>query len=175
MIKIIGIKITDRIKEAGLTQEILSRYAGQITTRLGFHELTNEVCSREAYLILHLSGNPVETDKMVLELKELGGIEIKEMTFEDRKPFVNFPCEEGALRIVGILIYKREHQAISSVQKILTSYGCVIRTRLGVNEEFFGLPAGLIIIELMGDEIQMDLLEKDLQKIPDIILRKMIF
>jgi hypothetical protein len=44
-----------------------------------------------------------------------------------------------------------------------------------VNEEFFGSPAGLIIVELMGDEIQMDLLEKDLQRLSAVHLRKMVF
>jgi hypothetical protein len=175
MIKTLGIKIIDRIKEAGLTQEILSRYAGLITTRLGFHELTTELCSREAYILLHLTGTAVETGKLHSELKELGGIEIREMIFDDEKPFVNFSSEEGALRIIGILIEKKEQSAIAAVQRILTSYGCVIRTRLGVNEEFFGSPAGLIIIELVGDEIQMDLLENDLQKLPKVILRKIVF
>lgn len=175
MIKILGIKIIDRIKEAGLTQEILSRYAGLITTRLGFHELSNELCSREAYIILHLSGNAVNTNQLLSDLKELGGIEIREMTFENKSPFVNFSSEEGALRIIGILVEKREHKAVMALQKTLTSYGCVIRTRLGVNEEFFGEPAGLILVELMGDEIQMDLLERDLQRLPEVILRKMVF
>jgi hypothetical protein len=175
MIKILGIKILDRIKEAGLTQEILSKYASLITTRLGFHELTTEVCSREAYIILHLSGSEPETLKLRNELKTIGGIDFREMTFNDNKPFVNFPCEEGSLRFLGILVEKRERAAISAVQKILTAYGCVICTRLGVNEEFFGNPAGLIVLELMGDEIQMDLLEKDLQGLPDVNLRKMVF
>jgi hypothetical protein len=175
MIKILGIKIIDRIKEAGLTQGILSKYGGLITTRLGFHELTSDLCSREAYLILHLKGTAAETARLCSELKELGGIDIHEMTFDDKKPFVNFNAEEGSLRIIGMLVEKKEFGTIAAVQKILTSYGCVIRARLGVNEEFFGEPAGLIIIELVGDEIQMDLLEKDLQKLPKIILRKMVF
>jgi hypothetical protein len=175
MIKILGIKIIDRIKEAGLTQGILSKYAGLITTRLGFHELTTELCSREAYILLHLTGTAAETGRLYSELNELGGIEMREMTFDDEKPFVNFSSEEGALRIIGILVEKKERSAIADVQKTLTSYGCVIRARLGVNEEFFGSPSGLIIIELVGDEIQMDLLEKDLQKLPKVILRKMVF
>jgi hypothetical protein len=175
MIKILGIRITDRIKEAGLTQGILSKYSGLISTRLGFHELTTNICSREAYIILHLSGSESETVKLFSELQALGGIDVREMTFDDNKPFVNFNAEEGALRIIGLLVEKQEQNAISAVQKTLTSYGCVIRTRLGVNEEFFGKPAGLIILELIGDEIQMDLLEKDLQKIGGVILRKMVF
>jgi predicted regulator of amino acid metabolism with ACT domain len=87
---------------------------------------------------------------------------------------VNFTSDEGALRIIGILVRKKEQDVISEIQKILTSYGCVIRTRLGVNEEFFGEQAGLIIIELVGDEIQMDLLEKDLIKLKRVVLRKMV-
>lgn len=175
MIKVLGIKIIDRIKEAGLTQNILSKYANLITTRLGFHELTTELCSREAYILLHLAGNATETGRLHAELKGVGGVDVREMTFDDNKPFINFKSEEGALRIVGILIEKKEHDIIVSLQKILTSYGCVIRARLGVNEEFFGEPAGLIIIELIGDEIQMDLLEDDLQQLPKVILRKIVF
>jgi hypothetical protein len=175
MIKILGIKILDRIKEAGLTQDVLSKYSSLITTRLGFHELTTEVCSREAHIVLHLSGSEPDTLKLRNELKAIGGIDVREMSFNDNKPFVNFPCEEGSLRFLGILVEKKEHTAITAVQKTLTAFGCVICTRLGVNEEFFGSPAGLIIVELMGDEIQMDLLEKDLQGLPDVHLRKMVF
>jgi hypothetical protein len=175
MIKILGIKIIDRIKEAGLTQNILSKYAGLITTRLGFHELSSEVCSREAYIILHLSGNEQEAIKLHNELNSLGGIEIREMIFSDDRPFINFPCEEGSLRFLGILIDKKDFGAITEVQRTLTSFGCVIRTRMGVNEEFFGSPAGLIVLELMGDEIQMDLLESNLQKLEKVNLRKMVF
>ncbi len=42
MIKVLGIKIVDRIKEAGLTQEILSKHSAVITTRMGFHEVTDK-------------------------------------------------------------------------------------------------------------------------------------
>ena len=76
MIKVIGIKILDRIKEAGLTQGILSHHATIITTRLGFHEVTDEVCSREAYIILHINGDPSDSEKLKKELSMLGGIEL---------------------------------------------------------------------------------------------------
>lgn len=173
--KILGIKITDRIKEAGRTQEVLSRNSSIITTRLGFHELTTDLCSREAYIILHITGDNISVGRLINDLKEIGGIELREMAFDDGKPFINFHSEEGALRILGILIEKKNHVAVIALQKAFTSYGCVIRARLGVNEEFFGNPAGLIILELTGDEIQMDLLEDDLQKIPNVHLRKMTF
>lgn len=174
MIHILGIKIIDRIKEAGLTQEILSKYAGLITTRLGFHELNTEICSREAYIILHIQGNRDKINKLVEDLKSIGGIGLSEMTFDGDIQLVS-QAQEGKIRVLGILVEKKNHEPVIAVQKTLTAYGCVIRTRLGLNEEFFGNPAGLIIVELVGDEDQMDLLEKDLRKIPEVQIRKMTF
>jgi len=174
MIKILGIKIIDRIKEAGLTQGILSRHATVITTRLGFHEVTDQVCSREAYIILHLNGDPADTDDLASELKTLGGIEIREMTFNSDKEPLNAESLKNSIEILGILI-ERNQSVILAVQKLLTSYGCNIRTRLGVNEVFFGEPAGLIILELKGNEKQRILLEKDLKALKQVHVRTMVF
>ena len=174
MIKVLGIKIIDRIKEAGLTQGILSRHASLITTRLGFHEVTDEVCSREAYIILHLNGDPADTDKLATELKTLEGIELREMIFTSEKETLNAGSVKNRVEILGILV-ERNQSVILSVQKLLTSYGCNIRTRLGVNEIFFGEPAGLIILELKGDEKQRLLLEKDLKELKQVHVRTMIF
>jgi hypothetical protein len=174
MIKVLGIKIIDRIKEAGLTQGILSRYTKVITTRLGFHEVTDEVCSREAYIILHLNGGPADTDTLAIELKKLDGIETREMIFTSDSEPVNIESVKKRVEILGILV-ERSEPVVISVQKILTSYGCNIRTRLGVNEVFFGEPAGLIILELKGDEKQRLLLERDLKNLDHTHVRTMVF
>jgi hypothetical protein len=174
MIKILGIKIIDRIKEAGLTQGILSHHANVITTRLGFHEVTDEVCSREAYIILHLNGDPADTDKLSSDLKSLEGVQIREMIFTHEKEVQNKTSENKSVEILGILV-ERAPSVILSVQKILTSYGCNIRTRLGVNEIFFGEPAGLIILELKGDEKQRLLLERDLKELNHVHVRTIVF
>ena len=174
MIKVLGIKIIDRIKEAGLTQEILSRYSGVITTRLGFHEVNDNVCSREAYIILHLKDDHAESEKLAKELEPLGGIVIREMIFSSDGE--NLPDKEsdGSPEILGILVPKI-HDIILSVQKIFTLYGCYIRTRLGVNETFFGEPAGLIILGLTGDNKQRELLIRDLKALYQVHVRKMVF
>ncbi|MBE3084867.1 MAG: hypothetical protein IMZ64_01455 [Bacteroidetes bacterium] len=174
MIKVLGIKIIDRIKEAGLTQQILSRHNTIITTRLGFHEVTDEVCSREAYIILHLNGNPADSEELTSDLEALGGIEIREINFTAEKETLNIESINYSVEILGILV-ERNHGIILSVQKILTAYGCNIRTRLGVNEVFFGEPAGLIILELKGDEKQRILLEKDLKALKQVHVRTMVF
>ena len=174
MIKVLGIKIGDRIKEAGLTQETLSRYASVITTRLGFHELTEERCSREAYIILHLSGEPSESERLIGDLNKIGGIELREMNFDNDELAPAQKSAKFETMILGILV-ERNNDVVKAVQKLLSAYGCVIRTRLGVNEVFFEEPAGLIILELKGDKTQIDLLEKDLRSINQVHVRTMIF
>jgi hypothetical protein len=174
MIKVLGIKIIDRIKEAGLTQGILSRHASLITTRLGFHEVTDSVCSREAYIILHLNGDPADSDKLLSDLNQLGGIELREMKFTSEKESQNVGSANNIVEVLGMLV-ERNQEVIKSVQKVLTSYGCNIRTRLGVNEVFFGEPAGLIILELKGDSEQRLLLEKELKSLKQVHVRTMVF
>ena len=80
-IRIIGVLITDRIKEAGRTQNILTRHSGIIRSRLGFHELNDEICSRKGVIVLHLTGDPHEWDVLEKDLGELGGVEIQKMSF----------------------------------------------------------------------------------------------
>jgi hypothetical protein len=174
MIKVLGIKIIDRIKEAGLTQGILSRHANVITTRLGFHEVTDEICSREAYIILHLNGDQADSEILRSELEELGGVEIREISFNPDKEILNPESEITSVEILGMLV-ERNPEVIRLVQKILTAYGCNIRTRLGINEIFFGEPAGLIILELKGDVGQRQLLERDLKALNQVHVRTMVF
>jgi hypothetical protein len=174
MIKVLGIKIIDRIKESGLTQGVLSRHASLITTRLGFHEVTDSVCSREAYIILHLNGDPADSDNLISDLKTLGGIELREMKFTAEKESQNQISAKNNVEILGMLV-ERNQEVIKSVQKVLTAFGCNIRTRLGVNEVFFGEPAGLIILELKGDLYQRLLLEKELKALDQVHVRTLVF
>ncbi len=79
---ILGILVFDRIKEAGKTQEVLTRHADVIRTRLGFHELSDNICSRVGTILLILQGKPEKWERLREDLAKIGGIEIKEMKFE---------------------------------------------------------------------------------------------
>lgn len=172
MIKVVGIKIIDRIKEAGLTQGILSKHSSVITTRLGFHEVTEAVCSREAIIVLHLNATPEESESLIKELQSLEGIAVREAAFSS---LLEQPAENGSLPEVLCVLVERNPSVIGSVQRMLTTFGCNIRTRLGVNETFFGEPAGLIILELTGDADQRLLLEKDLRTLPGVHVKAITF
>jgi ribosome biogenesis SPOUT family RNA methylase Rps3 len=79
---ILGVLIKDRIKESGRTQGVLTKYAHLIRSRLGFHEVTTDVCSRTGVMILQLAGNSEQWDLLEKELNEIGGVEVKKMSFE---------------------------------------------------------------------------------------------
>lgn len=79
-------------------------------------------------------------------------------------------------RILGINVSNRVEVA-EKVQKVLTTYGCSIRTRLGLHEEDEGQSGvgGLILLELIGDENEWLRLEKDLAAIKYVEIKKMDF
>ena len=79
--RILGLLITDRIKEAGRTQLTLSKYSRLIRSRLGFHELNDNVCSRSGIIVLHLTGMPDEWTEFENELAQIGGLEVQNMSF----------------------------------------------------------------------------------------------
>ncbi|PKP49785.1 MAG: hypothetical protein CVT94_03825 [Bacteroidetes bacterium HGW-Bacteroidetes-11] len=80
------------------------------------------------------------------------------------------------VRIIGINVSNRSEVA-EKVQKVLTNYGCSIRTRLGLNEadEIHYGSGGLIILELTGDEKEWELMMKYLSEIDEIQVKFMDF
>jgi hypothetical protein len=81
-LRIIGLLITDRIKEAGRTQHVLTNHAHVIKSRLGFHEVDENVCSRVGVILLQLKGKTESCDRLEAELREIGGVEVQKMTFQ---------------------------------------------------------------------------------------------
>lgn len=77
--------------------------------------------------------------------------------------------------IIGIKINNRLESAIA-VQEILTKYGCVIKTRIGLHEELNGQcsPKGLIILEITDDTAGIEI-TNELCDIEDIEIQQMKF
>jgi hypothetical protein len=80
------------------------------------------------------------------------------------------------IRIIGIRVTP-EVQDPSKLQSVLTMYGNIIRTRLGLNEETDsrGNRYGIILLELAGDVEQFDMLQERLGKIEGISVQSMAF
>lgn len=78
--------------------------------------------------------------------------------------------------ILGVHITNRVKH-VPTVQKILTRYGCSIRTRLGLHDvhEDYCSPSGMIVLELTGDRGEMGRLEAALKKVAGVAVKKMVF
>jgi hypothetical protein len=71
--------------------------------------------------------------------------------------------------VLTILLAKRKETAVN-VQKILTAWGCMIKTRLGIHDGVLDncSEAGLIILELVGDPDKMREIQRKLELIPNV-------
>ncbi|MGM0497952.1 MAG: hypothetical protein ACQESJ_08545 [Bacteroidota bacterium] len=79
--RILGVVITDRKKEAGEVQKVLTKYGCSIKTRLGLHEASNENCSNEGLILLELIGDFKEMDNLEEELQKIEGTQTQKMSF----------------------------------------------------------------------------------------------
>jgi hypothetical protein len=79
-------------------------------------------------------------------------------------------------RIVGVHITDRVTHA-GEVQNILSKYGKNIRTRLGLHEisENSASPNGLIILEAVGSNQEIDALSDELRRLKGVQVQSMFF
>lgn len=80
------------------------------------------------------------------------------------------------IRFMGIKVTPKVKD-VSKLQAILTMYGNIIRTRLGLNEECDdqGNRYGIIILELTGNKSEFDSLQAKLRSINGLELKTMEF
>lgn len=71
--------------------------------------------------------------------------------------------------ILLVLIGKRKEDAIK-IQQILTAWGCIIKTRLGIHDGVLEncSDSGLLILELYGTEEQKSELARKVAVIPGV-------
>ena len=81
--RILGVLIIDRQQEAGKIQNVLTKYGCSIKTRLGLHEVTSEVSNTSGLLLLELTGNVSEMDRLENELLAVEGTQTQKMIFVD--------------------------------------------------------------------------------------------
>jgi hypothetical protein len=78
--------------------------------------------------------------------------------------------------ILGVHITNRVKRA-PEVQKVLTEFGCSIKTRLGLHEASATAcsPNGLILLEMVGDDKASNRMARKLKAIEGVEVRKMLF
>lgn len=78
--------------------------------------------------------------------------------------------------ILGVHVTDRVSKA-SSVQSVLTEYGCNIKTRIGFHEVSAAAcsPSGVILLEIFGGEAKAGEISGKLAAIDGIEVQKMVF
>ncbi|MGM0444598.1 MAG: hypothetical protein ACQEQV_10465 [Fibrobacterota bacterium] len=79
--------------------------------------------------------------------------------------------------IIMAIHITRRLQQVTSMQKILTDYGCYIKTRLGLHEasDEFCSTNGIILLELVGNEPAARELQDALEAVAGIDVDTIIF
>lgn len=80
---ILGVQITDRVKEASLVHDVMTKYGCTIKTRLGLHEVREDFCSPNGLILLELTGNPSEFPKLENALLAIPGLQVRKMIFTE--------------------------------------------------------------------------------------------
>lgn len=77
-------------------------------------------------------------------------------------------------KTVMVVLISHRHEAASKVQAVLTGWGCMIRTRLGIHQgvEENCSENGLLFLDLVGDREKLEELERKLNVIRGVSARK---
>jgi hypothetical protein len=69
-----------------------------------------------------------------------------------------------------VILVKHRSESATKLQSILTEYGCMIKTRLGIHDGVLDQcsNSGLIILELVGDAEKKQEIEKKLKDLDGI-------
>jgi len=78
---IVAIHVTDRVKQAGMVQSVLTRHGGNIKTRIGLHEPAVSGASPNGIILLELVGQQKLARTVIAELRKVRGVEAKSIVF----------------------------------------------------------------------------------------------
>lgn len=78
---VLGVKLGQRMQTASQFQEILSKYGCNIKTRIGLHNVSNNVCSPDGVIIIEAIGEEDVVEALEKELKDIPHSDIQKMVF----------------------------------------------------------------------------------------------
>ena len=78
---ILGIHVSDRLKNAVDVQKVFTEYGCNIKTRIGLHDVDASVCSPSGVVLIEFFGKDDEAGAMMDKLNEVEGVQVKKMVF----------------------------------------------------------------------------------------------
>ena len=78
---ILGVHITDRLTEATEVQKVFTEHGCNIKTRIGLHDVSENVCSPSGVVLLEFFGSTEEAEAMSARLAAIDGVHVQTMVF----------------------------------------------------------------------------------------------
>ena len=78
---ILGIHVTDRLKNAVDVQKVFTEYGCNIKTRIGLHDVDADACSPSGVVLIEFFGADDEAAAMMAKLNKVEGVHVQQMVF----------------------------------------------------------------------------------------------
>ena len=79
---ILGVHVPSFAKCSGEIQKVFTEYACNIRTRLGLHDVADDVCSPHGLILVEFLGGEAKADEMIAKIKQTNpDVEIQKMVF----------------------------------------------------------------------------------------------
>jgi hypothetical protein len=79
---IVGVHITDRVKNAVEVQKVFTEFGCNIKTRVGLHDVGEQFCGPSGLVVIEWYGDRAEADRFQAALKAVTGVGVQSMVFE---------------------------------------------------------------------------------------------
>jgi hypothetical protein len=79
-------------------------------------------------------------------------------------------------KTVMVVLISHRNDAAAKVQAVLTGWGCMIKTRLGIHEgvQENCTEKGLLFLDLVGDPVKLEELERKMNVIKGVSAQKIV-
>ncbi len=78
---ILGIHVTNRLKEAVEVQKVFTEYGCNIKTRIGLHDVSENVCASSGVVLIEFFGSSAEAGAMAAKVGAIEGVDVQTMVF----------------------------------------------------------------------------------------------
>eukprot|EP00768_Dysnectes_brevis_P002655 gnl/Dysnectes_brevis/1962_a2253_1638.p1 GENE.gnl/Dysnectes_brevis/1962_a2253_1638~~gnl/Dysnectes_brevis/1962_a2253_1638.p1 ORF type:complete len:102 (-),score=13.35 gnl/Dysnectes_brevis/1962_a2253_1638:69-374(-) len=78
---VVAVQLQSRATTSVDVQKILTNYGCSIGTRVGLHQVSPDYCAPHGMLLLNMTGQETEVQKMIRELGGINGVQVKSLEF----------------------------------------------------------------------------------------------
>ncbi len=80
---VIGVLVTNRVDNAPEVQKVLTECGCYIKTRIGLHEVSENLCAPGGLILLELFGGETAFEEVETKLKKIRGLQVQKMVFDN--------------------------------------------------------------------------------------------